>query len=74
MYMHSSNLVFEQIARFRYYYLHNVKKVDPVEHIEYRDHRWYKLDRNGKVIRVSMTYYELMQPDSTLRSLRINTA
>jgi hypothetical protein len=65
MYMYSSNLVFEQIARFRYYYLHNVKKVDPVEHIEYRDQRWYKLDRYGKVTRVSMTYYELMQPHST---------
>jgi hypothetical protein len=67
MYIHSSRLVFELIARCRYYYLHDVKKVDPVEHIEYRDHRWYKLDRDGKVIRVSMTYYELMQPHSTQR-------
>ena len=62
MYIYTSNSIVELAARCRYWYLHHVKKAEPIEHIEYHDHHWYKFDRHSKVVKISLTYFDLMQP------------
>ena len=62
MYIHKSNAIVELTARFRYWYLRNVKQAEPIDHIEYRNRHWYKFDRHSKVVKISLTYFELMQP------------
>ncbi len=63
MYIYTSNTIVELTARFRYWYLRNIKQAESIDHIEYRDHHWYKLDRYSKIVKISLTYFDLMQPD-----------
>ena len=62
MYVHKSTAIVEIIARLRYWYLRRMKQAEPIEHIEYHDNRWYKFDRHSKIVKVSLTYFDLMQP------------
>lgn len=62
MYIQTPNFLFELLARIQYLFLHHIKKVEPIAHVEYRHHRWYKLDRHCKVVKVSRTYFDIMQP------------
>ncbi len=64
MYVYTSNLMVELMARSRYWYLCHIKKVQPIEHIEYHHRHWYKLDRHCRIVKISLTYFELMQPKS----------
>lgn len=62
MYIRKSNTLVELLARGRYLILHYLQKAEPITHVEYRHHRWYKLDSHGRVIKVTKTYFEVMQP------------
>ncbi len=62
MCIHKSNRFIEFLARVRYVVLSRIIKAEPVEHIEYRDSRWYKFDRQNRVVKIAMTYFEVMQP------------
>lgn len=62
MCIHKSNRFVEFLARARYLALSRFGKTGPVEHIEYRDSRWYKFDRHNRVVKIAMTYFEVMQP------------
>ena len=62
MYIHTWNILLELVARTRYLFLRYLQKAEPIGHIEYRHHRWYKLDGHRKVVKISMTYFDLMQP------------
>lgn len=62
MYIWQSNLLIELLIRVRYFSLRYLQRAEPINHVEYHRHRWYRLDRHGQVIKVAKTYFDVMQP------------
>lgn len=61
MLMRSPHPLFELLVRAQFHVYKRMGKTS-VNHIAYRDKRWYRYDPQRHVVKVARTYFELMQP------------
>ena len=64
MTIHSSNTLFELLARAYYGFWCGLGQSERPIPVEYRNRRWYRRDRQQRVIKVARTYFDVMQPCS----------
>ena len=64
MTIRSPNMFFEFLARVYYGFWYGLRRAERSTPVEYRDRRWYRHDRQQRVIKIARTYFEVMQPCS----------